>query len=73
MDLNSVVQFPGGPDYTLESSYDLVGAAVRQSAFFYNVSLPHYKDSSFQNKAILRYKVRICAGEFIQMSDTLNE
>lgn len=57
--MHTPVQFNGGPDYTMESSYDLVGAVQRQSAFFYNVSLPHYKDSGFLQSAISRYKVSL--------------
>lgn len=55
--MNNPVEFIGGPDYVPQSSYDLVGAVVRQSAFYYNVSLPHYKDDGFLSNAILRYKV----------------
>lgn len=51
-------QFAGGPEYTVQSSYDLISAVQRQSAFYYNVSLPHYKDNNFLMNAIQRYKVR---------------
>lgn len=37
-------------------SYDLLAAAKRQELFYYQVSLPHYKDKGFLEKAVLRYK-----------------
>lgn len=36
--------------------YDLLQAALRQSSFYYNVSLPHYKDAVFLTNAFERYK-----------------
>lgn len=39
-----------------EFSYDLEEAASRQMVFFYQVSLPHYKDSKFLENGLLRYK-----------------
>lgn len=50
-------EFPGGPEYKIRSSYDLVGAVQRQGEFFYNISLPHYEDPTFIQNAIDRYKV----------------
>lgn len=44
------------PQYTSEIQYDLQAAVMRQRDFFYNVSLPHYKDSTFIQQAIRRYK-----------------
>ncbi|WAR08823.1 GRDP2-like protein [Mya arenaria] len=37
-------------------SYDLVSAALRQTSFFYHVSLPHYRDSKFLEDASQRYR-----------------
>ena len=37
-------------------SYDIVAASERQSSFYYNVSLPHYTDRRFLEKALSRYK-----------------
>ena len=36
--------------------YDLVEAAKRQSTFYYQVSLPHYKSVEFLTQALNRYK-----------------
>ena len=36
-------------------SYDIVAAAERQKVFFYQVSLPHYRDEDFLKSAIRRY------------------
>ena len=37
-------------------SYDIIAASERQSNFFYNVSLPHYRDRLFLENALTRYK-----------------
>ena len=37
-------------------SYDLKLASVRQSKFYYQVSLPHFKDKAFLSIGIVRYK-----------------
>ena len=37
-------------------SYDIAGASSRQKTFFYQVSLPHYLDRAFIEKAVQRYK-----------------
>jgi hypothetical protein len=42
--------------YTRLSRYDLTAATKRQAKFFYNVSLPHYKDNRFLAIATERYK-----------------
>jgi hypothetical protein len=44
------------PSYTRVSRYDLAAAVGRQAKFFYNVSLPHYKDDRFLSFAAERYK-----------------
>jgi len=44
-----------GP-YQRLSSYDLSAAVRRQSKFFYNVSLPHYRDDVFLQQAVARYR-----------------
>ncbi|XP_052807820.1 uncharacterized protein LOC128236760 [Mya arenaria] len=38
-------------------SYDIVLAAQRQASFYYQVSLPHYKDMIYLQHAIGRYKM----------------
>ncbi len=42
--------------YRPKSTYNLVEAAQRQKAFFYNVSLPHYEDERFLKTAVCRYR-----------------
>ena len=37
-------------------SYNIVEAATRQKVFYYQVSLPHYKDTKFLDDSIIRYK-----------------
>ena len=36
--------------------YDIIGSAMRQMSFHYQVSLPHYQKWFFLNEAFLRYK-----------------
>ena len=45
-------------DYTEESSlgYNIAGAAHRQRSFFYQVSLPHYRDRVFLAASLDRYR-----------------
>ncbi len=45
------------PETDFESAfeYDLVAAAERQSSFYYQVSLPHYRERGFLNEALKRY------------------
>ena len=40
--------------YEQKSEYNLVASAERQREFYYNVSLPHYKDDDFLKNAIER-------------------
>ena len=42
--------------YQSKCSYDIEAAVGRQRMFYYQVSLPHYKDSAFLKDALLRYK-----------------
>ena len=37
--------------------YDIKSAAMRQGAFYYQVSLPHYRDPDFMRDGIVRYKM----------------
>ncbi|GFR81235.1 glycine-rich domain-containing protein 2 [Elysia marginata] len=37
-------------------SYDLASAVSRQRMFYYQVSLPHYRDEKFLNNALMRYR-----------------
>lgn len=41
---------------SFEFLYDLVAAASRQRMFYYQVSLPHYRDEKFLGKCLERYK-----------------
>ncbi|ELT88483.1 hypothetical protein CAPTEDRAFT_202493 [Capitella teleta] len=43
-------------EYTSKCSYQLQDAIDRQRMFYYQVSLPHYRDSVFLKKALSRYK-----------------
>jgi len=47
---------PSADHHERLSSYDLVAAVERQSKFFYNVSLPHYRDDRFLQQAVARYR-----------------
>jgi len=38
-------------------SYSIVEASSRQNSFYYQVSLPHYRDVGFQRDSLLRYKM----------------
>jgi hypothetical protein len=44
------------PNFHSQLSYDIRAASNRQRLFYYNVSLPHYRDKSFRTKAVVRYK-----------------
>ena len=41
---------------TSQLSYDILSAVSRQKVFFYQVSLPHYRDLRFLNYALGRYR-----------------
>jgi len=47
---------PPAARYEYLSSYDLTAAVRRQAKFFYNVSLPHYRDEAFLQQAADRYR-----------------
>ena len=42
--------------YIQRSSYDLLQATKRQAGFFYNVSLPHFRDKKFLETSFSRYE-----------------
>ena len=42
--------------YESKCTYDLLQAVKRQSGFFYNISLPHYRDEKFLQTSFERYK-----------------
>jgi hypothetical protein len=44
------------PPYTSKIRYALSQAVERQAEFYYNISLGHYKDPTFLDEAIKRYK-----------------
>ena len=46
---------PAPPAYKSRLHCDLRAAVLRQRDFYYNVSLPHYTDSTFMKTAIYRY------------------
>ena len=41
-------------------SYNITAASERQSNFYYNVVLPHYRDRRFLENALTRYKQFLC-------------
>ncbi|RUS76067.1 hypothetical protein EGW08_016171, partial [Elysia chlorotica] len=43
-------------EFTSALSYDLASAVSRQRMFYYQVSLPHYRDEKFLNNALMRYR-----------------
>lgn len=43
-------------DFVSALKYNLVQAISRQKTFYYQVSLPHYRDEKFLNIALMRYK-----------------
>ncbi|KAK3088698.1 hypothetical protein FSP39_022527 [Pinctada imbricata] len=61
-------EYPGEPFYTdfssddrygtdaSQVSYDILSSSERQAVFYYQVSLPHYKDKRFLKEAALRYR-----------------
>jgi len=57
VDFNATEVLKGLNDYKSGLTYDLVGAVSRQKAFYYQVSLPHYKDEKFLQEAVKRYKM----------------
>jgi len=44
------------PDFESRIEYDIAAACERQRVFYYQVSLPHYGDTKFLNRALVRYK-----------------
>ena len=42
--------------YRTKCSYDIEAAVARQKVFYYQVSLPHYRDNKFLDTAVRRYK-----------------
>ena len=44
------------PDFESRIEYDITAACDRQRVFYYQVSLPHYADRKFLNRALERYK-----------------
>lgn len=55
-DLSSITCNGHQESYQKKSAYDVELAACRQRMFYYQVSLPHYRDGQFLRNAILRYK-----------------
>ena len=47
---------PNIAQWSSSLSYDIASAAGRQKSFFYQVSLPHYRQRSFQLQAVERYR-----------------
>ena len=42
-------------DFTSSFTYDMVEASSRQKVFYYQVSLPHFRDRAFLKSAVKRY------------------
>ena len=43
-------------DYESKLTYDILASSGRQSAFYYQISLPHYRDKAFLKDAEVRYR-----------------
>ncbi|XP_046563454.1 glycine-rich domain-containing protein 1-like [Haliotis rubra] len=44
------------PHFKSQFTYDIAAAALRQTVFYYQVSLPHYQDEKFLKSCVMRYK-----------------
>ena len=47
------------PEYSSKIVYDIEAAAARQSQFYYQVSLPHYRDKEFLKTGLKRYEYHL--------------
>ena len=71
LDVESIKSlYPQAFDHTPAFSYDIVSAAMRQRSFYYQVSLPHYRNPQFLISSLTRYKMylnlkKVNPGEFI--------
>lgn len=54
-----LTNFSGKSKFVSRFSYDIESAACRQSSFYYQVSLPHFKSRHFLQKSIDRYRMFI--------------
>ena len=45
------------PNFESRFEYDIASAVQRQKLFYYQVSLPHYRDQKFLEKGLRRYKM----------------
>jgi hypothetical protein len=45
------------PNFKSQFEYDIASAVQRQKSFYYQVSLPHYRDEKFLEKGLKRYKM----------------
>ena len=52
----SAVEKPLSTNYVSQCKYNIEHAASRQKMFYYQVSLPHYNNTTFLTEAIKRYK-----------------
>lgn len=50
------VQYEIPSEYKTQITYDIAEAARRQKSFFYQVSLPHFRDPTYLKVGLLRYK-----------------
>ncbi len=57
--------------YEPKCTYDLIFACIKHQAFFYQVSLPHYQESSFILSAMHRYKSLICLKKMFPLESFL--
>lgn len=56
LDLRASYEKRENEKFQSKISYNIIAAAQRQSTFYYQVSLPHYRDSKFLESSLLRYK-----------------
>lgn len=56
VDLSAPYDINAVESHKSKISYDIISAAQRQSVFYYQVSLPHYRDKKYLDNSLLRYK-----------------
>ncbi|XP_061178879.1 uncharacterized protein LOC133187497 [Saccostrea echinata] len=54
--MEKMLDASSGIEFKSSISYDLEAAISRQSCFYYNVSLPHYRDRKFLTLSVQRYQ-----------------
>ncbi|XP_062621927.1 uncharacterized protein LOC134283491 [Saccostrea cucullata] len=56
LSMDKMLEASSGTEFKSGISYDLEAAILRQSCFYYNVSLPHYLDRKFLTLSVQRYQ-----------------